>query len=327
MSTLTKVIVVVAFIMTHTGTSAKNVAVSIAVTLFAAASPSCEAFAPLSGQSQVAHAAGCSFQHRTVPTSPEFSNSDFSPSYSNGFSATSHQMLPAAAGLSMLSGAITGGLFAGGLHAIAGPDHIAALLPRCSGKRWYLAGRIGALWGLGHGISATLLGVIAFFFKNRLSGSISGILTGASSVMEIAVGLSLVVIGAMGLKEAIEWKEQLQDVPPQSLSSAANDSVGVETKSNRSVILNGLIHGLSWDGAPSLAPAIALATWRGSLTFLLSYAMGTIGAMTVATTLIGEGTRKAGEVFERPNIPQQFSFYSSLFAILVGCIWVGLAAK
>jgi len=30
-----------------------------------------------------------------------------------------------------------------------GPDHLAALLPRCIGKRWYQAMRIGAVWGLG----------------------------------------------------------------------------------------------------------------------------------------------------------------------------------
>ena len=29
-----------------------------------------------------------------------------------------------------------GGVFAGGLHSITGPDHLAALLPICIGKRW-----------------------------------------------------------------------------------------------------------------------------------------------------------------------------------------------
>ena len=29
-----------------------------------------------------------------------------------------------------------GGVFAGGLHSVTGPDHLAALLPICIGKRW-----------------------------------------------------------------------------------------------------------------------------------------------------------------------------------------------
>lgn len=73
--------------------------------------------------------------------------------------------------------------------------------------------------------------------------------------------------------------------------------------------------------APSLAPALAVATWRGNLAFLLAYALGTIGVMTVATTVIGEGTRRAGEFFHRPDIPQKLSFFSSILAMVIGIVW------
>ena len=53
--------------------------------------------------------------------------------------------------------ATVGGLFAGGLHAVTGPDHLAALLPLCIGRRWWLASCTGAYWGLGHGIGALAL--------------------------------------------------------------------------------------------------------------------------------------------------------------------------
>jgi hypothetical protein len=208
----------------------------------------------------------------------------------------------------------------------AGPDHLAALLPRCVGQRWYRASRIGALWGMGHGMSATLIGVIAFFCKNRVS-KMSGaqvILSKVSSLTEVAVGLSLVVIGLMGVKEAREWESEIEGVQPQSLSAAAADP-GVKTAQKRAVIFNGILHGFSWDGAPSLAPALAVATWSGNLTFLLAYALGTIGVMTIATTVIGEGTRRAGEFFHRPDIPQKLSFFSSILAIAIGLIWCGLA--
>jgi hypothetical protein len=184
---------------------------------------------------------------------------------------------------------------------------------------------------MGHGVSATIIGVLAFFLKNRLTGSAGGRqikrwLAGMSHVTEIAVGLSLILIGIMGIHEAREWQEEMETAQPQSLSAAAADStVNRKDAKKRAVILNGILHGFSWDGAPSLAPAVAVATWSGNLAFLSAYAMGTMTAMAVATTIIGEGTRKAGQVMERPDLPQKLSLISSFIAIAVGAIWCGLA--
>jgi sulfite exporter TauE/SafE len=180
---------------------------------------------------------------------------------------------------------------------------------------------------MGHGISVMILGVAAFFVKGQVSqlGSFQTVLSKASSVTEIAVGLSLIVIGLLGMKEAREWEAEIDGVQPQSLSAAAADP-GIKTsQKQRAVVFNGLLHGFSWDGAPSLAPALAVATWRGNLAFLLAYAFGTIGVMTVATTVIGEGTRRAGEVFHRPDIPQKLSFFSSILAVAIGLLWCGMA--
>jgi len=229
-------------------------------------------------------------------------------------------------GIAAITGIISGGIFAGGLHAIAGPDHLAALLPRCVGQRWYKAGRVGALWGMGHGISATILGAAAFGLKSRLHSLpyLDFLLISASSIMNAAVGGSLVIIGLLGIKEAREWKAEIEMVQPLNLSAAAADS-GVRMQRNRAVIFNGLLHGFSWDGAPSLAPALAVATWRGNVTFLLSYALGTMAAMAATTTLIGEGTRTAGEMLHRPEIPQKLSYVSSFVALFAGTVWTILS--
>jgi len=238
---------------------------------------------------------------------------------------TQLKMTLAGTGFAALSGVIKGGLFAGGLHAIAGPDHLAALLPKCCGQRWYNSVKIGALWGIGHGISCTFLGMAAYFLKNRLSSSmgLSTIIHGASHLMEAAVGISLMIIGLMGVKEAREWEADLEQ-NTMSLGSAATP-VGVQSKSNRGIVFNGLLHGFSWDGAPSLAPALAVASWRGNISFLLAYAIGTIVAMAATTTIIGEGTVRAGNALQRPDIPQKLSFVSSFIAVAVGAVWVRLA--
>jgi len=224
-----------------------------------------------------------------------------------------------------LMGITSGGILGGALHAIAGPDHLAALLPRCCGQRWWRAGRVGALWGTGHGISATLLGLTAFGLKNRIKFPVN-VLNGASSAMEIAIGASLIVIGLLGMKEAREWKEEMDTVVPISLSSAAVEQ-GVKSSTKGAVIFNGFLHGFSWDGTPSLAPALAVATWKGSISFLLAYGIGTTLAMTIATILIGETTLRAGEVFNQPDIPQKLSMISSVLAMGVGIVWCFLAMK
>ena len=115
--------------------------------------------------------------------------------------------------ISALTETVLGGAFAGSLHAIAGPDHLAALISRCCGLPWYRAARVGAVWGLGHGVSATMLGMAGFLFKKgvRLSGVLGDmgnfdLLHHAGSFMELAIGFSLIVIGLLGIKEAREWE-------------------------------------------------------------------------------------------------------------------------
>mmetsp|Transcript_36180 Transcript_36180/g.51168 ORF Transcript_36180/g.51168 Transcript_36180/m.51168 type:complete len:178 (+) Transcript_36180:773-1306(+) len=175
-------------------------------------------------------------------------------------------------------------------------------------------------------MSATILGVLAYFLKNRIAktGLLNSILSKGASLTEVAVGLSLIVIGLMGIKEAREWKQEMDMVQPKSLSAGAAES-GMKTAQKGAVVFNGLLHGFSWDGAPSLAGALAVANWKGNLAFLLSYGLGTIAVMTVATTLIGEGTRRAGQLFERPDIPQKLSLVSSILAIAIGSVWCGMA--
>lgn len=172
---------------------------------------------------------------------------------------------------------------------------------------------------MGHGVSATILGLTAFGLKNRISGSFKGALIGASSAMEVAVGASLIFIGLLGIKEAREFGNEDE--------GEGEKLVVAEKAQKRAVIFNGLLHGFSWDGAPSLAPALAVATWRGSISFLLAYALGTMGAMSITTTLIGESTRRAGEILDRPDLPKKLSLVSSLLAMAVGVFWCYLAFK
>lgn len=263
--------------------------------------------------------------------------------------------------LSALAATIAGGIFSGSLHAISGPDHLAALVPRCVGLPWHRAARIGAVWGVGHGASATLLGLVGFVIRKGVLGSrllgIGGgggdgqqfdLLHHAGSFMELAIGISLIVIGLVGLKEAREWHPShfagydAAATTATTANSSMDEAVVLEASSSssinhpkkkntkttkRAVLFNGMLHGFSWDGAPSLAPAVAISSFTGSLTFLLSYALGTTAAMGLATALIGEGTRRAAGKLERPNLPRDLGVGSSLVAMGVGVVWCFLALR
>jgi sulfite exporter TauE/SafE len=171
---------------------------------------------------------------------------------------------------------------------------------------------------------------VTLFGIGGTNGSNFDMLHHAGSFMELAIGISLIVIGLVGIKEAREWNSD--DIVAleegKSLSSAATPVDAASPSTAKSAVLfNGILHGFSWDGAPSLAPAVAIATWRGSLTFLVSYALGTMAAMTLATTVIGEGTRRASKKLDRPDLPRDLSVGSSFLALFVGVVWCVLALR
>jgi len=219
---------------------------------------------------------------------------------------------------------IAGGALAGGLHAVAGPDHLAAVLPRCFGKRWWDSSRIGAIWAFGHGISASLLGLFAFYVKGQMSQGAGAAAIGKAlaSWAEVAIGLSLIAIGGLGIKEAREWKAGDSSDFEMSPSEEPQTS---RPGGKRAILLNGILHGFSWDGTPSLAPALALPSLAAVLVFLTAYSVGTMVAMSTVTTIIGEGSLKVGEKLDRPDLPQKLSFVSSGLAALVGLVWTARA--
>lgn len=69
---------------------------------------------------------------------------------------------------------VGGGVLAGGLHAVSGPDHLAALLPRIMGQKWHNSMRIGATWGLGHGFSAMVIGLAVSTERGGCAGGCAG---------------------------------------------------------------------------------------------------------------------------------------------------------
>lgn len=186
---------------------------------------------------------------------------------------------------------------------------MAALLPSTVGKSLWVGARSGAIWGLGHGLSAIVLGLCAFFLKGKLTGQFSA-LEKLTYFAESAVGVSLVAIGLLGVKESIEASKD---------SDHSKESSGM---SSSAIFANGVLHGFSWDGAPSLAPAIAMSSWRAACSFLLAYSVGTVIAMSISAGTIGALSSRIGKMSKTPDFPRGLSFFSSLLAMVVGLYWI-----
>lgn len=220
-----------------------------------------------------------------------------------------------------LPSSIAGGLLSGGLHAITGPDHLAALIPPSIGRPGWYGMRLGATWGLGHGISAIFLGLSAFFLKGTVSNRFK-FLQKLSTLAESTVGISLIVIGIVGIKENLEKDNENKTQNNENKIKVEDLTTSTTLKSSQAIFANGILHGFSWDGAPSLAPALTMTSWRGALSFLVSYCIGTIIAMSLASGLVSEGSSRLGKAVNNPDLPRNLSLASSLAAIIIGIYWV-----
>lgn len=213
-----------------------------------------------------------------------------------------------------------------------GPDHLAALVGPSIGKSWLGGVKIGALWGVGHGISAFTIGLTAFFLKGQFAGRFA-VMKQLATAAESVVGLSILLIGLIGVKEALSpeplsvatdqaqplnsMDESIIGVPPV-FTVPGDRSEGKDAGSTRAVFANGLLHGFSWDGAPSLAPAIAMTSWRGAVVYLLAYTAGTMLTMSLAAGAVAELSARVGQASQDPDLPRKLSLVSSVVAVAIG---------
>ena len=144
--------------------------------------------------------------------------------------------------------AIFAGLAAGLLHVFSGPDHLAAVAPLAAdgGRNHWKA---GLQWGAGHTAGVLLIATLLLFLKEQLP------LTEISVYSERIVGLSLIAVGAWGIRGA--WVRGCGGAGVQSHSHAgASFTIGT-------------IHGLA--GSSHLfgvLPALAFSARADSILYL-----------------------------------------------------------
>ncbi|KAL0913267.1 hypothetical protein M5K25_016714 [Dendrobium thyrsiflorum] len=212
-----------------------------------------------------------------------------------------------------LSSAWTG-FFAGCLHTLSGPDHLAALAPLSIGRTRIESAIVGALWGCGHDAGQMIFGLLFLLLKDRLR--IEVIRTWGTRV----VGITLLIIGAMGIKEASEVATpcvahengecDVSIVETLESTSSARKKIGFAT------FATGIVHGLQPDALMMILPALALPSRLAGAAFLGMFLVGTVFAMGTYTVFIGSCSQALkGRV---PRITEKLTWAASLLAIFMG---------
>ncbi|CAN0878859.1 Chloroplast protein FOR GROWTH AND FERTILITY 2 [Linum grandiflorum] len=206
----------------------------------------------------------------------------------------------------LLSSAWTG-FFAGCLHTLSGPDHLAALAPLSIGRTRLESAAVGALWGCGHDAGQVIFGLMFLLLKDQLHIEI------LTSWGARVVGLTLLVIGVMGIKEALEVGVELEPALEDVSSSPA---VMKKKKIGFATFATGIVHGLQPDALMMVLPALALPSRVAGAAFLVMFLIGTVVAMGSYTVFIGSCSQALKE--RVPRITEKLTWASSLVAIALG---------
>jgi hypothetical protein len=187
------------------------------------------------------------------------------------------------------------GLSAGALHVVGGPDHLAALAPIAT-RAPRRAVRVGALWGLGHGLGVVAAGSLGRTLRGALD------LDALSAGAELAVGLTLVLLGARGLAKAVRAP---RDAHPREGATGAS-ALGV-----------GVLHGAAGAGHLfGVLPSLLLSR-LGAAAYLGAYLLAAVLTMAAAGALLGRGLSGRSERTRR--LAQGAG---GAVAALVGVFWI-----
>lgn len=183
------------------------------------------------------------------------------------------------------------GLWAGILHAVSGPDHLAGVAPLAARARSH-AWRAGAAWGLGHAMGAAAAACAALALRDQLPGLEETI----SSWSERIVGVILCIVGALGLAGALRRRLHSHEAPRGALGL-------------------GFVHGAAglshlW----AVLPALALPGMLAPGCYLGGYALGALASVCASAHVIG----RAEERFGGLRIERLASFAS----LVVGAWWL-----
>ena len=223
-------------------------------------------------------------------------------------------------GVSMAFKSAWAGLLAGCLHTLTGPDHLAALTPLTVGPSRAQNALMGALWGFGHNTGQILFGCIFILLRDKLPLNMDLIGQWGQGI----VGLTLVIIGAMGFWESVGGHSHSHsNSHSHDGHSHSHGDASVPMKRDTNFIswtyITGTIHGLQPDSLFLLLPAMTLPRVE-AISFLATFFIGTIFAMGTYTYCIGAGTAALEK--NNPKFVSYIARGSSAVALGFGVLFI-----
>lgn len=201
---------------------------------------------------------------------------------------------------------LIGGLFAGFLHVLMGPDHLAAVAPSAA-LRGRDAWRSGLRWGIGHSSGVLCVGIALILLRQLVD------ISKYAWIGERFVGVALIAIGVWGIRVLMINRELSLSAPGQSHHhDAERTALGV-----------GVIHGLA--GGSHLfgvIPALALPSVGLSATWLVLFGVGTVVAMMTFTGILGLIVHGMAQRIDK--LYRGALCACSAVAIGIGCWWLFL---
>jgi high-affinity nickel-transport protein len=196
--------------------------------------------------------------------------------------------------------------FALGMRHATDPDHVVAVTTIVSKQQNIRqAALIGILWGLGHTLTIFAVGAAIILFKVTIPPRLG-------LAMELAVGLMLVLLGALSLTGILQrlaarfgspHSSMVFDsaIPRSEASSTPNTNGGIAQSLGRFQVfrplLVGIVHGLAGSAAVALLVLTTIGNPYAAIAYLLVFGAGTMAGMMLITATIALPFAYTGERF------------------------------
>ena len=212
---------------------------------------------------------------------------------------------------------LVSGLIAGLIHTISGPDHLAALAPIAAADH-RRAVRLGALWGLGHGLGVCALGGIGVLAKQTLA------VEWLSTWSEFLVGLVLIGVGVWAVRRSFDVTIHTHGHRHAEKTDHGHIHVHIGKKHGQRAHRNhqhtalgvGALHGAAGTGHLfGVVPALALGAVDAGI-YLAAYLLAAVGSMALFGGIIGRVTARGGQLMLR-----RMMLASGGVAAAVGVVW------
>ncbi len=211
--------------------------------------------------------------------------------------------------------AIPMGLSAGIFHVLSGADHLVAMAPSsitCPKS----ALKNGLSWGIGHSSGIIILSIIAIFIRDIIP------LEKFSSIAEFFVGISLLVIGIIAIRNSrnigIHSHQHQHNNGISHKHFHYHQNKNLHNKNSHALTGLGLLHGIA--GGSHLVPLIFVITipnLQGAILYLFSYLIGSLIIMSLFTYLISITTLNIG----RKQIKRLIALAGGV-SFSVGLFWI-----